>query len=69
MRGICKKPKNSQKENSQTAKSEIEWGIVRMRRVGGFIAYVGSPSGWWIDEVQTLAALERSRQVARVRMI
>jgi len=50
------KAKSSQKENSQTAKSEIEWGMVRMRRVGEFIASVGSPSGWWIDDVRTLAA-------------
>jgi hypothetical protein len=39
------KAKSSQKENSQTAKSEIEWGIVRMQRAGKFIASVGSPSG------------------------
>jgi hypothetical protein len=63
------KAKNSQKENSQTAKSEIEWGIVRMRQAGEFIAIVGSPFGRWVDDVQTLVASERSRLVTRVRTI
>jgi hypothetical protein len=63
------KAKNSQKENSQTAKSEIEWGIVRMRQAGELIAFVGSPSRRWIDDVWMLVALERSRLVASVRMI
>jgi len=63
------KAKNSQKESSQTAKSEIEWGIVRMRRAGEFIASVGSLSGWWVDDVRTLAASERSRLVVRVQTI
>jgi hypothetical protein len=59
------KAKNTQKESSQTAKSEIKWGIVRMRRAEEFIASVGSPSGRWIDDVRTLAASEKSRLVAR----
>jgi hypothetical protein len=63
------KAKNSQKESSQIAKSEIEWGIVRMRRAGEFIASVGSPSERWIDDVWTLAASERSRLVTHVRTI
>jgi hypothetical protein len=63
------KAKNSQKENSQTVKSEIEWGIVRMQGAGEFIAFVGSPSGWWVDDVWTLATSERSRLVSRVRTI
>jgi len=64
-----KKTKNSQKENSQTVKSEIEWGTVRMRRAGEFITSVGSPSERSIDDVWTLAASQRSRLVARVRTI
>jgi len=42
---------------------------VRMRRVGIFIAFVGSPSGRWVDDVRTLSSLERSRLVALVWMI
>jgi hypothetical protein len=63
------KAENSQKGNLQPAKSEIEWGIVKMRRAGEFIASVGSPFGRWVDEVRTLAGSERSRLVARVRTI
>jgi hypothetical protein len=55
----AKSHKNSQKGNSQPAKSEIEWGRVRMQRIGEFIASVGSPSGRWVDDVRTLAASER----------
>jgi hypothetical protein len=43
--------------------------LIKNNITGVFIATVGSLSRQWIDDLQTLAASERSRLVARVRMI
>jgi hypothetical protein len=60
-------PKSLKITNSQAAKNQILWGRESVRQSGVIIVAVGSPSGWWSDDVRTLATSERSRQVTRVR--
>jgi hypothetical protein len=64
---MSKTPKSLKITNSQAAKNQILWGRESVQRCGVFIVAVGSPSGWWSDDIRTLAASERSRQVALVR--